>query len=401
VACKQAGHRPAGSPRGRACTSAVTAAALSLPMLLSAVPDPLVPYLADDYDEQRLHLKDEIERLAAPPCEILSTYSGHRNDRVRENAVRALGDAGCRDFASYRPYLADPNPWVIERVLRAAQDQLMPEMVPFLLDRLSDPRRILAADESWTIGERAHQVLRMITCQSFHFDPQGSPRSRQDAVTRWRQWYEAHRGEPRQAWVEAGIALGTEYAGRDYAPSHRREGLELLALIGAPALRALRTAFARGPADLSAVVACRPDEPPRVNERIPCVLEIRNDGRRRVAFAPAPDGVDVRVARIEGSGATPPQSSPRAAAASSVRSSLPELASLVVDIGPGESLKRDFSVGPVPSAGRYEVRVSLRDLAGALFSAADGAEGAGKAGSRASAPGLPPIEAVTVVRFEQ
>ena len=256
MVCEQAGLPPGGWQRKRVDRSAVTAVVLVLPILLAVGADPLVAFLAEeDYEQQRPHLLREIERLAGSPCEILSTYSGHRNERVREHAVRALADAGCRDFASYRPYLDDPSPWVIESILRAAQDQLMPGAVPFLLDRLSDRRRILAGDASWTISESAHRALRVVTCQSFHFDPEGAPRSRQDAITRWRQWYDAHRDEPREAWVEAGLALGREYTGRDYAPAHRREGLELLALIGPPALPALRAAFERGKTHAIVVIA--------------------------------------------------------------------------------------------------------------------------------------------------
>ncbi len=417
---ERAGLPPGGSPAKRAGLAAVTGAALVFPILLAAGGDPLVELLADeDYERQRPRLLSEIGRLAGSPCEVLSLYAAQRNERVREHAVRALVDAGCKDFNFYRPYLDDPSPWVIESVLGAARSHLMTEAVPFLLDHLADTRRILTGADSWTISESAHRALRMVTCQSFHFEPEGAARGRQDATARWRQWYEAHRGEPREEWVEAGIELGREYAGRDYAPAHRREGLELLALIGPPALPALRAAFQRAPTDLEAVVACLPDEPPRVNERVPCVLDIRNASRRRVAIAPASDGLELRVVRIDPSTPPAPQSRGRSRAAATpaeviapvdpgppgtprAADLLPILAGRIIDLGPGEVLKHEFTVGPVPSAGRYQVKARLRDLAGALFAAAPGGSaGAAKGGAQPPRSSLPPIEATTIVRFEQ
>ncbi len=326
--------------------------------------------------------------------------------------MRALSDAGCDRFAAYRPYLDDPSPWVTEWILRSVEQRLMADAVPFLLDRLTDKRRILSGDGSWTIGETAHRVLREVTCQSFHFDPQGPERLRQDGLSQWRQWYAAHRDEPRQSWVASGIALARDYAGRDYAP-HRLEGLRLLALIGPPALPALRAALERRGDDLLARVTCAPEEPPRVTDVVPCVLEIENASPRRLALAPRDGPPDAQVRRREET--APPPAPPRGA--STARSArgrsasespppkaaspdpVPGLAEIVdrlVDLAPGQVYRVEFTVGPVPAAGRYDVRVTLRDLAAAL------AEASQARGARPSSTPKPPaIEASTMVRFEQ
>src|SRR5206468_2892356 len=80
----------------------------------------------------------------------------------------------------------------------------------------------------------------------------------------------------------------------DYGP-HRLEGLRLLALIGPRALPALRDTLARRPSDLTADVACAPDEPPRPGDVIPCALLVRNASKHALAIAPPPDGPVVRL----------------------------------------------------------------------------------------------------------
>jgi hypothetical protein len=370
--------------------------------------------LADEeYEARRAQILGELRRTGrGSPCEVLGGFRSQRNERVRENAVRALSDAGCDRFPAYRPYLDDPNPWVTEWILRAVERRLMTEAVPFLIDRLSDRRRILSGDGFWIIGETAHRVLREVTCQSFHFDPEGPEPLRQDALSQWRQWYAAHRGEPRQSWVAAGIALGRDYVGRDYAP-HRLEGLRLLALIGPPAFPALRGALERHPDDLLARVVCAPEEPPRVTDAVPCALEIENATRRRLALVPRDGPPEVQVRRREEAPPPPPprggatsrgarsrsapESPPKAPAPVPLPAPVPaEIAGSIVDLAPGEVYRVAFSVGPVPGAGRYDVRVRLRDLAAALVDPSPVKD------ARTSAvPGLPPIEAGTMVRFEQ
>ena len=391
------------------CLSFRLSAALLIAIgLLSGLPaadDPILPLLGvEDYDESRPQLLEMLRQNAAP-CRALGAYASSRSTTVREHAVRALSDAGCADFAAYSVYAADRDAWVVDAVIRAAQRHLIAGAAPFLLSRLSDSRRILAAEGTWTIGDAAHRGLQAITCQSFHYDPSGSENDRRNALTRWRQWYLAHRAEPREAWVKEGIERAREYASRDYGP-HRLEGLRLLALIGEPALPALRALLVRSPGDLSADVSCLPDEPPRPPDRVPCALVVRNVTDHGVAFAPPQSGPEVGVTRqvVAAESDPPPErpgkpsaSRPAPAAApaaaltpapSDPRERLANLAARLIELLPGEVRRYEFDVGPVPSPGRYTVRVRLDDPSVGL-----------SLGS-AQAPPAPGIEAETVVRFD-
>jgi len=383
--------------------------------------DPLRALLeAEDSEAARGSLLHELKRSGPSPCARLAAFAGDRNAQVREHAVRALSDAGCADFDSYRPYLRDPSPWVMRGLLEAVERRHIAGAVPFLIDSLADKRTILSDEGSFTIGSLAHRALRVVSCQSFHFDPAGSPERQADAIAQWRGWYMAHRSEARDAWVTEGIALARDYLGRDYGP-HRREGIELLALIGSPAVPTLRGAFRRSPEDLRATIACNPEEPPRVTEQVPCVFLVTNVSKRRLLLAPADTVVRlVRVERDSGSAGATAGRSVKAGRSSSMdrdggtdrpsatdrfgAPALSELAARVIDLAPGEVLRRDLTAGPVGGAGRYEVRAVLPDLASSLESSETRPPSVGKgtAGSRTQqTAGLPPIEATTIVRFEQ
>lgn len=418
-----------GARRGVA-HAALLAAGVSL---LAATPpttpaDPLLSHLAEaEYEAVWPGLQTALQRLD-DPCRSLGAYAAHRNDRVRENAVRALGAWGCSRFSSYEPYLGDRYPWVVEAIVRAAEQHKMAEAVPFLLDQIGDSRRILAGTISRTIGEMAHRALRGVTCQSFHYDPEGTPESRVIAVERWRRWYAAHRHEARAAWEGAGVGLAVAYVGHEFPP-YRLEGLRLLALIGPPAVPALRAALERRPADLLAGLACQIDEPPRVTDEITCLLLVQNASQRRVALVPAPDPLRVEISRA---GAASPAGAPApegrdpvsGGSGTVLEAILAEIEAGVVDLAPGEIVRYEFKVGPVPAAGRYEIRATLTDRAAWLpappavappATAPSGRRRPGRpsrppAGARpgaAPSPGagaaarLPPIEASTIVRFEQ
>jgi hypothetical protein len=376
---------------------------LVLVVLVTAIPggaaeeDPILSLLAsDDYEQERPALVRDLGRLGERRCAALSIYAGHRSERVRENAVRALADSGCDRLEPYRPYLADPSPWVSDAFLRAAERHLIADAVPWLLDHLDDRRRIVSADGSWAIGEIALRALRVVTCQPFPFDPRAAPEARAAAVADWRVWYAAHHTEPRSAWLAAGVARAREEA-EDGGPAVRLEALRLLALLGPPAAPALRGALGRSAGDLRVTLSCEPEEPPRVTDEVPCVLEIANPADHRVGLAVAEGAPEVRLVRIEaGSPAAdrraPPARAGRAPAGADARTaeggspaatgaSPADLAARLVDLAPGEALRREFRIGPVAAAGRYQVRAGLADLA--------------------ASPSLPPIEASTVVRFEQ
>ncbi len=252
-------------------------------------------------------------------------------------------------------------------------------------------------------------------------------------MTRWRQWYLERRAEPREAWVKEGIARAREYAGRDYTP-HRLEGLRLLALIGEPALPALRVLLQRTPADVQAEASCQPEEPPRPTDRVPCRLLVRNASTHPVVLAPPAGGPVIRLWRAD----APPELSPPdddarpagGAAAGDRSGPVPGgLAERMVVLTPGEVRRYEFTVGPVPAAGRYRVRATLADLAAEVVAGAatpsvspppaspsprpqdkrsgprpQRAGAASKPGAARGPADRPPptaIEAETIVRFEQ
>jgi hypothetical protein len=358
--------------------------------------DPFARVLGeDDYEAARARLREEIARSGRQTCTVLSAYGKHRIETVREHAVRALSDFGCETIAEYAPYMDDTHPWVVRELLRAFEVRRISGAVPFLIRLLDDRRRLISPEGSWTMGEVAHRVLRAVSCQSFHFDSGGSAAARGEAVRQWRDWYDTHRDEPRALWERSGIARALDLIGRDYAP-HRREGLELLTLIGGPALPALANAMSRAPEDLSARLTCTPEAPPATFEIVPCLLEVRNISGRRVVLAPGEPEVRVRPA----SGVPPPGDDAREEAGdharagdrarSGVAGSLfpPSILTRLIDLAPGEVLRRPVRIGPVERAGQYRITVGLADAAARLLQE----EGL-------SLPAPSPIEAETIVRF--
>jgi len=371
---------PALAARVLVALAAAIGAAVATPAVPAASPpardafDPVLPYLAEeDYEQARPRILEALRLEGGASCKTLAAYAKSRSGRVREHAVRALADAGCAAFESYHAYLDDPDAWVTEAVIEAARRHLMPDAVPYLLARLTDARRIVAEEGTRRIGDSAHRALQVITCQSFHYDPEGTEDDRRNALTRWRQWYFERHAEPRDEWVKEGIARARDYAGRDYTP-HRLEGLRLLALIGEPALPDLRALIQRAPGDVQADVSCQPEEPPRPTDRVPCRLLVRDASTHHVVLAPPSGGPVIRLGRADApAGLSPPDDDARPAggpAAGDRGGPLPgALAERMIVLMPGEVRRYEFTVGPVPAAGRYRVRVTLADLAAELVAA--------------------------------
>jgi hypothetical protein len=375
-------------------------------LLLAAVPsvsaapgpkvasDPLLPYLQEEDSVSRAQVLALLKEEGRPPCQALRAYATNPKSRVRESAVRVMDEAACSDFEAYSGYLLDGAAGVVDALIDAARRRLMADAVPFLLGCLSDRRHIVTDAGAWSISEKAHRALVVVTCQSFHYDVRASRDDQRDAITRWRQWFLARRKLPRDEWVQEGIDRGRDYAGRDYGP-HRLEGLRLLALIGPRALPALREALARRPTDLTAEVVCVPDEPPRPGDILPCALVVRNASKHALAIAPPPDGPVVRLSP----GGAPPDEVPPARGApptgGGISESLDAFADRLVDLAPGEVRRFEFTAGPVLSAGRYRLHVELDDLASRLVDPPKTAA-APRTGATSTA-----IEAETIVRFEQ
>ncbi len=360
----------------------------------STAADPLLPYLQGDDPQSRSQVLAVLKEEGRSPCQALRAYAMSPKSRVRESAVRVMNDAACSDFEAYSGYLLDSAAGVVDALIDAARRRLMADAVPFLLGCLSDRRQIVTGEGSWSISERAHRALMVITCQSFHYDVTASRDDQRDAVTRWRQWFLARRKLPRDEWVQEGIERGRDYAGRDYGP-HRLEGLRLLALIGPRALPALREALARRPADLTAEVACAPDEPPRPGDIVPCALVVRNASKHPLAIAPPPDGPVVRLSQGDPAHDQVPSARGSPAAGADIAEALDAFADRVVDLAPGEVRRFEFNAGPVLLSGRYRLHVELDDLSSRLVdSSKTGAAPRSAATSTA-------IEAETMLRFER
>jgi len=360
--------------------------------------DPLLPLLQSEEPRSRADALTLLKDLGGSPCAALGAYASDPRSRVRENAVRVMGDAGCADFESYRGFVLDRSAGVADALIDAARRGLMADAVPFLLGSLSDRRRLVTQAGSWSIAERAQRALMIITCQSFHYDVASTRDDQRDAIARWRQWYLSRRGLPREEWVQEGIERARDYAGRDHAP-HRLEGLRLLALIGAPALPALRERLVRRPGDLRTDVICQPDEAPRPGDSVPCALVVQNATKRPVPLAPSLEGPQIRLSpvdgpREEGSPARPPSPSDLA-------QTLGLFADRLTELAPGELRRFEFIAGPVLLSGRYRVRAALLDWAAVLASSGQDGAAPKTAGPRAPAASPSTIEAETILRFER
>jgi hypothetical protein len=363
AAAAQEGDRPLGGER--------------LAVLLAAAAD----------EESRAALLERIGP-ADVACPALAGFGGHADADLRERAVRTIDQAGCRAIEYYRPYMRDPHPWVTDALVTAFERLQIGDGIPFLIRHLPDPRRIVSSGGVWTLGERAHRALRAVSCQSMHYDPGDPPADRARAAARWVAWFAEHGGEPRDRWLDSGLERARGYVASD-VERLRIEGIELLLLIAEPGAPALRAAFRRDSDDLQASLSCAPDEPPRVTDEVPCRFVVSNRSERRIALIPGE--VDVAVRRPDETGGDAiSRGGPRAAdppAASPAADQVAGLIGRVVDLAPGGSLRWPLSIGPVPSAGRYEVRGTLPDLSTGLVDPG----GAGNEGE---------IEARTIVRFE-
>jgi hypothetical protein len=388
--------------------------------------DPLPGLLTDGDDAaQRRAVRERVGALGEAACPTLSAYAGAPDPRAREHAVTALDDAGCDRLEDYRDFFADRSAWVVMALVQALGHHRIAGGVPFLLGHLEDRRRLISEGESVSIAESAEQTLRRLTTQPIEpeGEPRGVPGAHEAAIAAaWRAWHRSHGAEPPSQWLADGrAAIRAALAGG--SPTARYAALETLALVGEPVDDLLVAALKRRPGEISAALQCAPDDPPRVTEEIPCTLMLRNDAARRIPLALGE--IDLRLGPVvastsaagpaapatvkaAGAGGTPTQgkeikkeaakgkkSDPGGAAPAPAPTAPPEprpaperLAAAIVDLAPGETLRRPVRVGPVATAGRYEAVASFQDLGRRLDPAAFPAD-------------LPRLEASLLVRFEQ
>ena len=353
-------------------------------------PDPLPELLAGEWDElTRAQVTDRVRALGGAACVTLSGYAALPDSRAREHAVRAMADAGCAVEADYRPFYADGAPWVADAILDAVARRRLNDAWPWVAAHLTDRRRLVSDAGGFTIEETAHQVLRSLTAQPIPFAASMSVAARDQAAARWRAWFALHGEEPPEAWVTSGLtACRVALAGNDAAA--RMAALQTLALIGERGDGILRDALLRAPGEIEVALRCEPDEPPRVGDTVPCTLAIRNRSSRRIPLALGPAALSLALsapppdpapAAAEGRGrkpaapkgrsresalAAPPAPVPPAPAppASAARVAIP--ADCFVDLLPGGESLQPLKAGPVPSAGRYDLRAAVPDWSASL-----------------------------------
>lgn len=123
-------------------------------------------------------------------------------EEVVDAVRRSDADGEIGDLYAEFAYHAD-DPWARLRGAEALLDRRNVLGVEPLID-------ILAGDHPPFLQLQAVEVLRQATGQDFGFDPQGDPAARQEAVERWRQWWEEHRAEPLPGSPGGGDSSGPE-----------------------------------------------------------------------------------------------------------------------------------------------------------------------------------------------
>jgi hypothetical protein len=324
--------------------------------------------------------------------------------------VIALDEAGCDGIEDYKDFFGDRSAWVVRAVAQALAHHRIAGGVPFLVAHLEDRRRLVSEGESVEIAATAERGLRRLTAQPI--EPAGTARGASGGrealvAAAWRAWQREHGAEPASRWLADGrAAIRASLAGG--SPAARYAALETLALVGEPADDLLVEALKRRPGEITAALQCAPDEPPRVTEQVPCTLTLRNDATRRIPLAlgdidlrlgpvaaapeavkgPRPSGKDTKKdAGKDVKGKHPDTAAPPAPPPVAPRPAPEQVAAGLVDLAPGEVLRRPVNVGPVMTAGRYEAIASFEDL-----------------GRRLDPAAFPPdlrLEATLLLRFEQ
>jgi len=362
-------------------------ACMAVLLLLAGTPaevppaDPLLLLLnGDDDAATRETLQSRLRDAPGGPCAALAPYASAPRAMARERAVRVMADAGCDRLESYRPFFDDQSAWVEVALLDAVGRRRVSGAVPFAIARLSDARRLVTDDGSVSVGQAADRALRSLTGQPIAAGSEAA----------WRSWYAEHGSEPPSIWIASGLReIGAKLQS---GPQERLAALETLARLGETGREPLTTALRREPGDLAMEFDCTPEDPPRVLETVPCTLFIRNRTDRPIALAVG--DVQVRLTLQEAVPDPPPEpkAAPKKPAAAVKTANPPSPAPAIdpatlsghfVDLGPGQSLRRALRVGPVQTAGRYQTRALLEDLSAGLL------------------PSATPIQATTIVRFEQ
>jgi hypothetical protein len=111
--------------------------------------------------------------------------------KVTEGAVQALARVDGDDVGELLEELAyhADDQWARLR----AGEALLARRNPLGVEALIN---LLEADAPPFLQMQASEALQRATAQSIAFDPQGDDAAKDAAITAWRAWWQAHRGEP-------------------------------------------------------------------------------------------------------------------------------------------------------------------------------------------------------------
>lgn len=140
----------------------------------------------------RLEADPESGFSAAEKVVILQALADHREPAGAPCACRAL---------------RDPSREVRRAALHLLETLRDPQAVPgliVLLEEMEAGQAIHAAADL-AVARQASDLLEILANHSLHFLALSGSGERQIAVTRWRQWWEAHKGEPRSRWQADGF----------------------------------------------------------------------------------------------------------------------------------------------------------------------------------------------------
>ncbi len=102
--------------------------------------------------------------------------------------------------------LADPSRSVRRAALQSLREVRCAQAVPCLIELMSSAGADQThLDDDRALAQRASDLLEILANCSQHFEVLSTPVERRIAVTRWRQWWEAHRDLPRSAWQQEGF----------------------------------------------------------------------------------------------------------------------------------------------------------------------------------------------------
>lgn len=159
----------------------------ALPALISALQDPKSSYV-------RTGAARAIGELGLPAARTnLILALSDSESYVRSAAAEALGKLGEPGAIPYlQKKLDDYNEWVRNSAALALYWLGDKSGIPVLIKNLGSELK----DDKGSVSEQAVNYLRTISGQKFGFDPKVPPQRRQEAISRWQQWWAKQQATP-------------------------------------------------------------------------------------------------------------------------------------------------------------------------------------------------------------